>query len=170
MRTAFFLSLALLLTACVAGADWEWCLNADFVHAEVDGSTIIVHHDHALYNCCPVAIEYDVDQYVGFISVVETEILDEICPCMCCYNLFVEILNVPPGDYEIDFAWRDTETGEIEHRLLHVTVPELRQEGDMVAGESGGVDCLMEPTSSVASPDDAKEQTLTWGTVKTRYR
>ncbi len=43
----------LLASAAPASADF-WCNGIpDAVWCEVDGATVLIHHDHAEYNCCP---------------------------------------------------------------------------------------------------------------------
>ena len=173
MKTAVCLSLFLLVAVCVmpATAQYLWCDGMDYFYAEVEGSTITVHHNNAIYNCCPERIDFHVNQQEYQIDISEEEILGEdICLCMCCYDLFVEIEDVAPGDYDIIITWWDAETGSWQEYILHVTVPDNGQSGDLIVGEMYLSPCNLEPTSSVPDPDEPTVQSRAWGAVKSLYR
>ena len=131
-----------------------WCWALDAVTAEVEGSTITIHHDNALYNCCHDPFEYSSSQEGNLILVHETEVLVHPCHCLCCFNLSNKIENVQPGEYQIDFSWHDYESGGEEHRSVQVTVPNVSQEGPLIPGQMEASDCL--PTPPVDVGDGAE--------------
>lgn len=173
MRTLVSLSLFLALIVCATSvnAQYLWCEGMDYVYAEVEGSTITVHHKNTIYNCCPEAIDFQVNQQGYVIDISEHEILgDDICLCNCCFDVFVEIEDVAPGDYEIFFSWWDYETQMWQEWTVYVTVPDVGQAGDLIVTDMFSSPCLQEPTSSSPDPADPTVQHAAWGAVKSLYR
>jgi hypothetical protein len=122
MKPVFLAAVMLFLLAGTATAQSDWCWGLDdVVWAEVVGSTVRVHHDAAIYNCCPEAIIYDTSIQGSLIQIVETEVNPQ-CLCMCCFNLEVAVDEVPSGTWQVDFAWYNYESQVVEHRLLTVIV------------------------------------------------
>lgn len=71
----------------------------DEVWVEVEGSTALIHHDNALFNCCPeMEIEIVIEEAV--IDVFENEILAQ-CYCVCCFDLTHELDNLAVGTYTV---------------------------------------------------------------------
>jgi hypothetical protein len=162
--------LLVMFLAGPATSQEDWCWNADQIYALVAGSTITVLHDATVYNCCPEPFAYDVVQEGSTIGVWEHEILENPCFCLCCYNLGIEILDVAPGDYVVEFHWFDYESGDWLIRSIEVTVPALGQPGVLAVGEilnSGCTGYSDVPEEGELPPADAPE---TWGAVKHLYQ
>ena len=155
-------TVLLCFTASPVLAQWDWCWDLDDVYAEVIASTIRVHHDATLYNCCPERFDYAVSQQGNVIRIEETEINPQ-CACMCCYDLSVDVEDVPPGSYVVEFRWWDTEAGDWLSVPLEVTVPDVGQAGPLVLGPSAMSDCL---TVGIPEPNASS----TWGSIKALYR
>jgi hypothetical protein len=168
MRTALTL-LCLVAFAGSSSAQMNWCENADSFYAEVEGSTITVHHLAALYNCCPDDFDYEVVQQGDVIEIEEAEILTMPCLCLCCFNLSVEIEDVVPGTYDLDLRWYDYESHDWRHWLHEVTVPDVGQTGTLAVVQVTATDCL----ESSALPDPLEEpepDASTWGRIRAVYR
>jgi hypothetical protein len=143
-----------------------WCENADEVLAQVDGGTLTVLHRAALYNCCPTRFEHQLSGSGDTLRVVEIEILELPCPCLCCYDLSTDIENMPPGDFVVDFAWDDYETAGWQHRIIHVTVPDAGQTDPPRVSELESSGCIHNEDLTGAP----LEGSSTWGRVKGVYR
>lgn len=175
MRALRFAALATLLLAGLFGPHpvrgEEWCLDADEVRALVIEDTVYVFHDAALYNCCPEPFEYDIALEGSTISVREHEVLENPCYCVCCYNLYAQVLGVPPGSYVLEFRWFDYESADWQVRLLDLVVPDARQEESLAIGESGGSGCLTE--ADVPDPEPPvgpASGSPTWSAIKALFR
>jgi hypothetical protein len=168
-----FLVAAIMLATVLAGpvtAQEDWCWNADLIYATVVGGTITVMHDATVYNCCPEPFAYDVLQEGSTIGVWEHEILENPCFCLCCYNLGVELLDVAPGDYVVEFHWFDYEAGDWLMRPIEVVVPPADRDGVLAIGEilnSGCTGYSDVPEGDETPPADEPE---TWGAVKHIYQ
>lgn len=164
--------LPLLLCSWAVSAQDLWCYDADEVYAHVEGSTVTVYHDAALYNCCPDPFAYTVICEENTILVEEIEILTEPCYCVCCHNLWMMLEDVPAGDYLLLFSWYDYEAFEYRQQELELTVPDVGQGGLFAAGPVSIPSCI--EASSVpgeGGPDDAPDSTVaSWGTLKLLYR
>lgn len=162
MRALVLLFVCVLLP--VSGAAQEhWCWDADEIVADVQGSTVHLHHLAALLNCCPEPITFDIE--VGDATIMVVESSEDPCDCQCCYNLKVSIEDVPPGPWNILFRWFDFEIWEWTERVLQIEVPDLGQPMEPYVAErwhSGCMEAAALPEPSVAP--------LTWGEVKTSYR
>ncbi len=158
--SVLFLAVVMTLAAGPALAQpWDWCWDQDVVTATVEGSNIRILHTAALYNCCPDMIFYTVDiPEPGTLHVTETEVNPQ-CTCLCCYNLVCGIYDVPAGSYLIDFEWEDMEHGTT-HVYLEVTVPDLGQGGQMIAGPGTMSACLQG-----ADAEDRQNPVVAGGTV-----
>ncbi|MCK4411902.1 MAG: hypothetical protein KAY32_00025 [Candidatus Eisenbacteria sp.] len=150
--------------------EYLWCFNADDVWAEVSGTTVVIHHDATVYNCCPDPFEYQVHLEGGVISVREIEVLSTPCDCLCCFRLSAEIENVPPGEYTLEFCWYDYEVWDWVVLVLEVVVPESRAEGDLAIGTIRSSGCI--DAASVPDPGIPPEEvfTETWASIKALYR
>jgi hypothetical protein len=71
----------------------------DDVWVEVVDWGVLVHHDEALFNCCPT-IEVEVVQSGSIIDILETEVLGA-CYCVCCLALTHVLNGLPPGTYTV---------------------------------------------------------------------
>jgi hypothetical protein len=171
MRRILALSLVLSVAGGVACAEeYLWCEHADQIWGEVHGSTVTIHHDAALYNCCPDRFDYSVDYIPGFqIYVLELEILSEPCDCNCCYDLSIDIADVAPGEYQVWFEWWDYETAHGQIGGFQIVVPDIGQSGDAQLGHSSNTGCL-EETSVPEDPAEPENAESTWGAVKALYR
>lgn len=165
---ALLTALLTSLPTVPAGAQGLWCDDADDVYATVDGDSVTVHHDATVYNCCPAGFHYDVDEEASVIHVLETEILDTPCFCLCCYNLSVGIKGVAPGDHEIVFRWWDYETDGPQERSIPIHVPDAGQTGELAVGVNVASECL--DTASIPEPEEPRVQPTTWGNLKVIYR
>jgi hypothetical protein len=167
MRLVLFcFALAALAVAASAGSAWTQDVCSDSVYAEVEGGQITVHHTGALYNCC-LTTAYDVlFPGAGRIDITERETGSTPCYCECCFDLYVRIADVPPGEYLVGFLWYDYETGGWQERRLVVVVPEAGQcpclpVSDYLRSDCGGW---------TAVPPEGGESAATWSAIKTLYR
>ena len=63
------------------------------------GNILLLTHVNAWFNCCPViAVYFDVEN--DTITVDEREV-EGNCDCYCLFDLFFEIVNIPPGEYTL---------------------------------------------------------------------
>jgi len=141
-----------------------WCQDLDDVYAEVEGSTVTVHHDAAQYNCCPDEFVHTVSDQGEVIVVEEFEILTTPCLCLCCYDLSAIVEPVSPGHHVILFRWYDYETGQWQEWPLDVTVPDVGQGGEAQLAATGNSGCYDDPTAVPESPGEG------WGRIKALYR
>jgi hypothetical protein len=167
MKTTSLLTLICLMALSIAPASaQDWCYNADNVYAFVYGSTVVIHHDAALYNCCADGFDYTVDQVGDTFYVEEIEILTNPCYCICCFNLSVAIEDVAPGEYMITFSWYDYEIYDWVQEELHVSVPDVGQTGRNEPGSIYWHGCLESPTSA----SDPVEGPEAWSVIKSLFR
>ena len=153
----------------VANADYAylWCDNADEISAEVGASTgdVTLHHDAALYNCCPEPPVFTIDIDDRVVHVHEQVDVAMPCDCDCCFSLEVTVTDLAPGPWTVIYGWQDTETGGPLERELAVEVPATSAGGQPTLTAGASSDCLH--TSAV--PLDP-ELVLPWGALKGRYR
>ena len=167
MRIGVF-GFASLLLAAIASAGNAWAQGAcsDSVYAEVEGSQITVYHTGALYNCC-LTTTYDVlFPEAGRIDITEREVGENPCYCTCCFDLYVQTADVPPGEYLVGFSWYDYEAGGWREWRLVVVVPEAGQcpclpVSDYLRSDCGGW---------TGVPPVGEESGATWSAIKTLYR
>ncbi len=155
----------LMLTLCTTAASANWCEDADLIRVEVEGARVIVHHDAALYNCCPDPFAYDVQLAGGVMTMVETEVLTNPCFCICCFDLQATVEDVPAGDWVLVFEWYDYESAAWTSDTVSFTVPDVGQGDppDLAGAERS--ECLVE-----SSVDDPAPPGIEWGRMKTYYR
>jgi hypothetical protein len=78
--------------------------NMDCVEFAYDGeSTLQINHINAGLNCCPVIVaDISVEN-----SNIKVEEIDSLwmggCECLCLFDIYYEITNLPPGTYSITF-------------------------------------------------------------------
>jgi hypothetical protein len=168
--------LVLMLVAWLIQADRveaQWSECDDSFATEIDGNSLIIHHDGALYNCCPDPFNYTVDQDDSLILVTETEVLSNPCFCICCFDLSVTIEDLAPGVYDLIFTWFDYEADQWQEVVLDVVIPNVGQAPLPAVVDTYLSDCYQDPT---AVPDDRDPgnrpppEQYTWGLIKTLYR
>ncbi|MCK4546457.1 MAG: hypothetical protein KAW17_03355 [Candidatus Eisenbacteria sp.] len=162
IRSSVLLAACLLFAVLPSAAQAQFDCS-DSVFAYVDGGSIRVVHMGALYNCCPTRFDYDVTVEEEQITVVEVEILENPCYCICCMDLATAIEDVPPGEYVLDFHWYEYETYEWRVWYLDVSVPDVGQMGDYFVAWSNHSDCY--GTTGISDEDPP-----TWGMIKEMYR
>jgi len=166
MMKLLILCVALSLPAAPAAADFGlWCEGGDVVRVEIDGSDATIVHEAALYNCCPDPFQYDVSWDGDVLLVTETEILTYPCYCVCCFDLYTTVENVPPGDWTVRFAWYDYETDAWLQMDVPFTVGNVGQEGPVLVGLSDSSGCL-----SSSDVDVPPGPATSWSSVKALYR
>jgi hypothetical protein len=77
----------------------------DCVEYNYDGtSTLLIRHINAGFNCCPLEIYSDINIAAGDIVIQEYETFDTLgpCACLCLYEVYYQIDNLPPGEYTIE--------------------------------------------------------------------
>jgi len=156
------LTLVSVMLASPGARAQEEC--SDDIYAVVEGNAVTIFHDGALYNCCPTDFGYDLTIQEQTIAVLETEILEEPCYCVCCIDLSVEIVNVPPGEYTVEFRWYDYETWEWRMWPLEISVGGEATPPEPAIGDTFFSDCH---TADVEVEYDA---TPSWGMIKAWYR
>ena len=152
------LALAVMFLLPVTAAAQLWCVDTDALRVEVDATTaaLVVHHDGAMYNCCPEPIYYTLNPGDETLFITEHVAADPPCDCNCCYTLRMTWPAPPAGHWWIDFEWWDLESGEWRHLTDEVTIPDVGQDGadDTEAWIS---DCLESPVTA---------GTASWGRMK----
>lgn len=161
MNTALLATAGLLLCTPLA-ANAQWC-DPDVVSAQVQGSTIIVFHDNAEWNCC-AEIQFELVENGYMLDLYESEYFEtEPCVCMCCFDLITTIEDVEPGEWLV-------------RCLDAVTQAVLGQVWVTVEGKGGAKTSLggswQSPcggwTSAVPNLED--DGVASWGLIKTLYR
>jgi len=91
------------IVGCKTVADKD-DLEEDCIVYEYDGSgTLSLSHINDVFNCCPDTIMVDFSFDDNIITITETESLDigGGCDCICIFDLFYEITNLPPDIYTV---------------------------------------------------------------------
>ena len=89
----------------------------------VEGNTLHVLHRKATYNCCPDDIVISVSLEGDLISLTEEEILTMPCWCICCYNVEATVVDLPSGEYVVEFCWFDYEAQETQCYVEDIVIP-----------------------------------------------
>lgn len=164
-RMVWMLAVSAIVTH--GGVVWAQEMCTDSVYVAVEGSRVTVFHAGALYNCCTTQFDYDVSLDGDRLIVVENEVLDDPCYCICCMDLEVVIEDVPPGEYILEFHWYDYESDRWRVWTLPVAVQVFgRAPGDPYVSSSSRSECYDE-TSPVRERDEAA---CTWTLIKALYR
>jgi hypothetical protein len=157
-----------LLAGPARGQGYLWCWDSDEVFAEVEGTSVTIHHLSAVYNCCPNPMEYIMGWQDGRLVIQEKEILVNGCWCICCYDLKVTFDDFAPGDWTVLFRWQDEENGAMQEVELSFFVP---NESDMDAPPAKDgywrSDCL---EAAAPVPGGPEPGCLAWDAVKALYR
>ena len=161
MKTVLAL-VAVLLLAGAAGAQ-DWCWDADRVTAAYADGRLTVHHLAALYNCCPDPYEYDIHLDGDRLVIVEHEVLEAPCDCMCCFNVGLHLWGVPAGVASVSFSWRDYEQNGWLTRVVPVSVPD-GPAADGLSSQTFATGCL----DTTGVPEEPAPSA--WGAVKSLYR
>ncbi len=61
---------------------------------------LVLTHVNAGFNCCPV-LDFEFTVSEGVITIEEIE-LEDLCDCLCLFDLTFEISDLPPGTYQIN--------------------------------------------------------------------
>ena len=160
VRILSIVTFLALLT--ITGAAWAQPLCTDDFIVHVEGSLVTITHKGAFYNCCP-EFEYDVMLEEDLMVVHEVE-THQGCFCVCCIDLSVEIEDVPPGEYVLEFHWYDYEAAEWLVWIDTVIVPDV--------GQGSVVPYVFQHDRSgcYTSVPGEEEHSSTWGAIKTLYR
>lgn len=98
-----------------AFTDWEFA-GFECIYYNYDGSgNLEMSHINAIFNCCPdddLGLTGDVTVSATSIAVVESD-NGGMCNCMCPYDLYYDISNLPSGNYTVSFNSFD-ETAELD--------------------------------------------------------
>ncbi len=92
----------------------------DCIEYDYDGASVLsLKHVNAAFNCCPSAIEADITIEDNLITIDESESFDTLgpCPCLCLFDLDMEIINLPPGVYTIKVNQLYLEGGDEIHEF-----------------------------------------------------
>lgn len=160
MRTAIcvVLSLSLAATAC---AQWGlWCEGGDEIRVELDGTTVTIFHDAALYFCCDSSIRYEVSWEPDRLVVSEIEVVSPECECICCYDLHLELTDAPSGTRLIWYRWIDWETDTWINWYGEIDVPDMGQGHPPGGDEFLESDCI----------ENVSRERQAWGALKSCYR
>ena len=94
-------------------------------HCEVvvSGGDLLVTHIDSVFNCCIDEIAVKVDVSKGVITVSEYEVFTMPCYCYCYFDVYTEIHNLAPGDYDIE-VWTHWADGDSDLRCQEtVSIP-----------------------------------------------
>ena len=72
----------------------------DCILYEYDGQTLSLKHVNAGFNCCVSTLGAHINIEDNTITLDEYEVNPD-CYCLCLYDLFYMIYNLPPGEYTI---------------------------------------------------------------------
>jgi hypothetical protein len=89
----------------------------------VEGDALHAMHYQAEYNCCPEDIVVSLTVTGRLVRLDETEVPHEPpCPCLCCYEIGVTVVGLPPGTYTVEYCWIDCDLGPQCH-VEEIVVP-----------------------------------------------
>jgi hypothetical protein len=89
------------VSSCKVPGSINFETDSEVFQVEIMGNTLWVYHIDAVYNCCieDIEVAVTVDDYV--ISLLETEILEVPCDCICPYDITTRVTNLVPGVYTL---------------------------------------------------------------------
>jgi hypothetical protein len=96
--------------------------NQDCIEYQYDGEgRLLLTHVNAGFNCCPDTIAADITIEGNVITISESQSLEVSggCDCLCLFDLYMEIDNLPPGEYTISVSEIYTSP---EDELLEFTI------------------------------------------------
>lgn len=96
----------------------------------VRGNVLSIAHEHAGFNCCAREIAADIFVENGVVTIVEREDSSP-CDCSCLWSVYYEIVDVPPGTYEVRFVepYRHSDDEPLDFTI------------DLAGGPAEGVSC-----------------------------
>lgn len=169
MFRLYLLGLLLLLwfATPAVGQDYLWCYDADEIVFDLNPQShvLTIEHKAAMYNCCPEPVSHDVVVTEGLISITESAGELQLCDCICCFDLKVEVGEIPVGFWTVKFQWRQEETGHWVEQQVEIVVPEAGDASDPQVLFQEISDCLI--SSTVPDPP---ETVSIWGSLKSWYR
>ena len=167
LKVVSICAVLLVAVPSVALGQYYWCSDQDDVWAEVADDQVVIHHDAALYNCCPSGFTYTLSEEDGQVVLTEEEVLVFPCYCLCCYNLTATLSDLEPGDNSLLFRWHDGEANADAEVLLEFTVPT----GPALAAKAqvSGHD-RSECLSEAAGVPEEEPSTRSWDGLKALYR
>lgn len=79
-------------------------LSEEGLNYHYDGKGhLILKHVNAGYNCCGQPLSADIVITDGAILIKESESAEQVCRCLCLYDLEYEFTNLPEGNYQVEF-------------------------------------------------------------------
>jgi hypothetical protein len=162
----------LLLILAVAGSpvraqEYLWCFGQDEVSFQFDPDNHLLSITHlaAMYNCCPEPVSYDVVMGDGLITVTEVVGADPPCDCICCFELKVDISEIPAGFWTVEFVWLNEEDFQWYTEGIQVVVPGVVDTAELLEVDHQISDCL-----EASSVPDPPAPFCGWGRLKALYR
>ena len=98
------------------------CPGDDQIQLTVEGNTLHVLHTNATYNCCPDDILISLTVEGSLLRLTEEE-LDQQCYCICCYDVEATVVELPPGEYTVEFCWYDYQTDGQRCYVEDIVIP-----------------------------------------------
>ncbi|MEW6015887.1 MAG: hypothetical protein AB1690_11245 [Candidatus Zixiibacteriota bacterium] len=90
-------------------------LSEEGVNYHYDGKgRLILKHINAGFNCCGQPFTAEIVVNDSAIIITESESAEQVCHCLCLYDLEYEFNNLPEGNYQVEFNGlylSDGETG-----------------------------------------------------------
>lgn len=85
----------------------------DCIYYEYDGSCILkLIHINAAFNCCGIITSAAVLNGNNIDIYVWEDFESYPCPCLCLYDLTYQLVNLPPGEYNIRVQEMYVQTGD----------------------------------------------------------
>jgi hypothetical protein len=102
--------------------------NKTYVIYDYSGTTLSLKHINAVFNCCPSSITATAAVSAGSIVINESEdTSQQVCSCVCQYNLDLQVDGVVAGTYVITF----------NEPYFHELDPVIEFTADLVTQPSG---------------------------------
>jgi len=89
------------VSACKQTGSENFATDSENFRVEVIGNTLWVYHIDAVYNCCIEDIDVTVRVEGNVVDLLETEILQAPCDCVCPYDIATQVTNLSPGIYTV---------------------------------------------------------------------
>ncbi|MCD6380570.1 hypothetical protein J7M07_09030, partial [bacterium] len=82
----------------------DYSSNEDCVVYQYEtDSVLVLNHINAGFNCCPTTLATSFQFANDTITIIENEVLDNGCHCLCLYDLTLEMTDITPGVYTVIF-------------------------------------------------------------------
>ena len=120
--------IALVGAVAILGGGSALAQGLDYFTATGSGDgTLLIQHLNSYHNCCvPIGHEVEIDGFT--IRVREIEPYINGCWCLCYFDVDLEISDLPPGPYSIEYTY-DIDPNLYENtwlvEIFGATVPEL---------------------------------------------